>query len=153
MGLIVSLTETLKAAITPKLDWKAGATGIGNTLKKDKPSAILVREDTTRDEFSERYRNLRITCASAFGFFVLCLLSVVLSKSLGDFGFRLLASAMLGLLYFRYAYMCWVCRQGWLNWEKRYEPVSTNSKDYLTAFVNDPTELFPIKLPRQGARP
>lgn len=151
MGFINDSQEQFKKAFTPKLNWKAAGKSAMNVFSKKKTSAVIMKGDE-EGEFALRYRNLRFTAMSAALFFAMALVTTPFAATYKDFFFSLMASILFAMFYFRYSFMLWVCRNGWLKWASLDNTVRATGTDFIRAVSADPAELLPLALPNKPAQ-
>ncbi|WP_408601306.1 hypothetical protein [Pseudomonas sp. PLMAX] len=151
MGFISDSQEQLKKALTPKLNWK-GAGGAAKGVFTKKATAAVIMKSQEEGEFALRYRNLRFTAMSSAFFFAIALVSILFASSYKDFFFSLMASILFAMFYFRYSFMLWVCRNGWLKWASLNNTVRATGADFIRAVSADPAELLPLALPEKPAQ-
>lgn len=150
MGFINDTQEQFKKSFSPKLNWKAIGGATRGVFTK-KISAVIMRSEE-EGEFSLRYRNLRFTTMSSGLFFVIALVTIPLASSYKDIFFSLMASVLFGMFYFRYSFMLWVCRNGWVKWDSLNNTVRATGADFIRAVSADPAELLPLALPVKPAQ-
>lgn len=150
MGFINDTQEQFKKAFSPKLNWR-GAGGAAKNVFTKKTSAVIMKTQE-EGEFALRYRNLRFTAMSSGFFFVIALVSILFASSYKDFFFSLMASILFAMFYFRYSFMLWVCRNGWLKWASLDNTVRATGADFIRAVSADPAELLPLALPEKPAQ-
>lgn len=151
MGFINDSQEQLKKAFSPKLNWKGVGGSAMNVFSRKKTSSVIMKSQE-EGEFALRYRNLRFTAMSSAFFFGIALASILFASSYKDFFFSLMASILFGMFYFRYSFMLWVCRNGWIKWASLDNTVRATGVDFIRAVSADPAELLPLALPEKPAQ-
>lgn len=151
MGFINDSQEQLKKAFTPKLNWKSAGGSAFNVFARKKTAAVIMRSEE-EGEFALRYRNLRFTAMSSALFFGIALVTILFASTYKDFFFSLMASMLFAMFYFRYSFMLWVCRNGWLKWASLNNTVRATGADFIRAVSADPAELLPLALPEKPAQ-
>lgn len=151
MGFINDSQEQLKKAFSPKLNWKVVSRSALHVFSREKTSAVIMKNED-EDEFALRYRNLRFTAISSAFFFGIALVSIIFASNYKDFFFSFMASILFSMFYFRYSFMLWVCRNGWVRWASLENTVRATGMDFIRAFYADPAELLPQALPEKPAK-
>lgn len=150
MGFFSDTQEQFKKAFTPKLNWKGVSASAKGAFARRESAVIMKSKE--EGEFELRYRNLRYTAISSAFFFAIALITILFASSYRDFFFSLMASILFGMFYFRYSFMLWVCRNGWLRWASLDNTVRATAADFTRAVSADPAELLPLALPEKPAQ-
>lgn len=152
MGLINTLSKQAKDIASSGKKYKDAAKNVRRVFKEDSKPSVIVSDNISRDEFYNRYTNLRIISVVTMALSIISLFMAPFSETAIRLLFTLSASTWFGMLYYRYAYRMWVARQGWISWETISKEITLKQNDFLNELKINPVEILPLPLSRKEGR-